>query len=86
MIFSKFNTAMKSMYLIILIITSTFFSVLLFEGIVNEDGVEADSKWIQTSDLDFNEGTLDKVTVIPNGEVRLALETKYIKDDFVDML
>jgi hypothetical protein len=44
----------------------------------------AESSWVQTTEQDFNNGTLTNVTVTPSGEVELALQTKYVEEDFSD--
>ncbi|UCE37751.1 MAG: Ig-like domain-containing protein [Thermoplasmata archaeon] len=46
--------------------------------------VSADESWVQTTAGDFNSGTLTNVTVTPTGEVKLALQSNYVEDDFID--
>jgi hypothetical protein len=48
------------------------------------ENVSAGSSWIQTTEQDFNNGSLENVTVTPEGNVTLALQTKYVEDDFID--
>ncbi|UCE36728.1 MAG: fibronectin type III domain-containing protein [Thermoplasmata archaeon] len=48
------------------------------------DCASAGSIWVQTTETDFNAGTLENVTVTPEGNVTLALQTKNIEEDFTD--
>ncbi len=50
--------------------------------ILNE--VSAGSNLKDTTEADFNAGTLNNVVATSNGNVKLALQTKYIEDDFND--
>ena len=52
------------------------------ETLVNS--VSAGSSWTETTETNFNAGTLNNVVVTADGNVKLALETKYIEDDFID--
>ncbi|UCE37747.1 MAG: Ig-like domain-containing protein [Thermoplasmata archaeon] len=64
--------------LILFIIQSIPFKEPLMEN------ASAGSSWMQTTEQDFNNGTLTNVIVTPDGNVTLALQTKYIEDDFLD--
>ncbi|UCE38149.1 MAG: Ig-like domain-containing protein [Thermoplasmata archaeon] len=44
--------------------------------------VSAGSSWIQTTEADFNAGTLDNVTVTASGDVKLILEPQSVVDEF----
>ena len=46
--------------------------------------VSAGSSWRQTTEQDFNNGTLTDVIVTPEGNVTLAMQTNYVEDDFSD--
>jgi hypothetical protein len=54
-----------------------------FDGPLVENA-SAGSSWMQTSESDFNNGTYINVTVTASGEVKLASQTKYVEDDFID--
>ena len=66
---------------IILVLSVT--QILHFEkGVVSKIGGE--SNWTETTDTDFNDGTSDNVVVLTNGSVKLALQKKYIEDNFIN--
>jgi hypothetical protein len=44
------------------------------------------TRWEQTTEQDFNNGTLTNVTVTPDGNVTLALQMNYVEDDYIDEL
>jgi hypothetical protein len=53
----------------------------------NEPAVEnasANSFWLQTTETDFTNGTLDNLTVTAEGNLTLTLQEKYVTDDFID--
>jgi hypothetical protein len=64
--------------LVIFIIQSISFEESLVQN------ASAGSSWNQTTEQDFNNGTLENVTVSAGGDVRPVLHTKYVEDDFTD--
>ncbi len=80
----KIKRSIISIYFVILAIIIYSISTLLFDSIINDNSVEAASEWIQTSETDFNNGTVDNVVITPTDEIRLASEMKYIEDNFID--
>ena len=63
------------------------FCILLISSIqleLNFQTIQASSKWLQTTDLDFKNGTYYNITITPNGDVKLALELKYVEDNFIN--
>ncbi|UCE37746.1 MAG: Ig-like domain-containing protein [Thermoplasmata archaeon] len=57
--------------------------VMHFNGPLVENA-SAGSSWVQTTEADFNGGTLTDVEVTPSGEVKLPLLTKNVEDNFYD--
>lgn len=66
-------------------ILMNFVGVLLFDEPGNYYSSAATSEWTQTSNLDFNSGTLENISVTQSGEVLLASETRFIEDNFTDL-
>ncbi len=73
------------------IIIILLFPILLFSGMnisFSEDplvcNVTAESSWINTTQEDFNTGTSTNLDITSTGEVKLALNTKYIEDNFIN--
>jgi len=71
-----------SIFLIIILICSGLLIIIPVTFIT--PSTKAGSIWIEESESDFKAGTLNNVEVTPNGEVKLALLSEYIKDDFND--
>ncbi len=64
----------------IFVILSLFHTIPLGEPPV--DNAQAGSSWLQTTQQDFNNGTLNNVVVTPEGNITLASLMDYIEDDF----
>ena len=65
------------------------FLIFLLSNIINYNHqiintVSADSNWIQNTKNDFLNGTINNVTITPNGEIKLVSYMKYLEDDFID--
>ena len=72
---SKVKNALASAYLVFSLITVGFIVFFVFEYVIDESTVEADSVWTQTSDKDFNNGTLNNITIEGNGaEAELKID------------
>ncbi|UCE37745.1 MAG: Ig-like domain-containing protein [Thermoplasmata archaeon] len=66
----------------ILLILSVI-QVMPFDGPFVENA-SGGSSWMQTTEADFLSGTPENITITPDGNVTLELQTKYIEDDFTD--
>ena len=64
---SKVKNALAYAYIMFSLITAGFTVFFVFEYVIDESTVEADSAWTQTSDKDFNNGTLNNITIEGNG-------------------
>jgi hypothetical protein len=74
------NKVLRVLLGIILILS--VIQIISFEMAIKN--VSADSSWVQTTEADFKNGTLNNVIVTTSGEVELALQTKFVEDDFTD--
>ena len=84
MIGSNFKRVIIFICFVTLLICTISIRTFLFEENMLTTVVIGSSEWKQTSERDFNNGTLDKVAITSTGEIKLASETKYIEDDFIN--
>jgi hypothetical protein len=78
------NSGKKPLLSMILIILIAQMLILSSISSLFMPTVKAASFWIQTTESDFKVGTLDNIMVTPDGNVTLALQEKFIEDDFTD--
>ncbi len=72
----------KSILIVSLLICIILFKIFSFINMIIP--TNADSKWIEEFEADLKVGGSEKVTIPPFGDVRLALKTNIIRDDFID--
>ncbi len=73
---------MKKVSILVIMSLVIFGMFLNFE--VGDENVTASSSWVQTTETDFKSATVNNVTVTSEGEVKLALQTRYIEDNLTD--
>ncbi len=80
---SKGSNSISKVYLIV-IVTLFLIQVLPFEDSVMQNARGA-SIWFQTTQGDFQAGNGENITITPEGNVTLDLQTNYVEDDFFDV-
>ena len=68
--------------LVILLVSSIIQVTPIDDGLIGK--VSAGSTWTQSTQGDFQAGTGNNVLILPDGNVSLALQTKYVEDDFLN--